>query len=109
MAIDAPVYRVLLRMQIRAGMETTFEQIWAANTGTVTDHPANRGQWLARCDTTGEYHIVSDWVDEAGFRDFENSDEHLRHRAVLHPYRLKGDFMTMTGTRWPRPDGGGST
>ena len=41
------------------------------------------------------YFIVSDWVDEDGFRAFEDSAVHLAHRAKLHPYRSSGSFTTM--------------
>ena len=37
----------------------------------------------------------SDWVDEPSFRAYEQSPEHLTHRARLHPYRVSGSMTTM--------------
>ena len=90
------VFRVMLRMQIRPGMEADFEREWLAVGDSVTGHPANLGQWLSRsAEEDGVYHIVSDWVDEARFREFEHSDGHLVHRQRLHPFRSGGSMTTM--------------
>jgi heme-degrading monooxygenase HmoA len=88
-------FRVLLRMQIKPGMEADFERVWLEIGDSVTSHPANLGQWLARGDEDGVYYIVSDWVDEPKFREFETSDRHLEHRQKLHPYRSGGSMATM--------------
>jgi heme-degrading monooxygenase HmoA len=89
-------FRVMLRMQIRAGMEQEFEQTWQQVGKVVTDHPANIGQWLAKSqEEDGVYYIVSDWVDEPTFREFEHSDGHLAHRTKLHPFRSGGSMTTM--------------
>jgi hypothetical protein len=61
----------------------------------VTRHRANLGQWLARSDEEqGVYYIASDWVDEPQFRQFEHSEAHRRHRAMLHPLRTGGSMTT---------------
>ncbi|MFD4790067.1 antibiotic biosynthesis monooxygenase family protein [Streptomyces sp. NPDC058459] len=91
-------FRVMLKMQIKPGMEAEFERVWQEVGGSVTDHPANRGQWLSRSTTENEdgiYYIVSDWVDEPQFRAFETSDTHLHHRTKLHPFRSGGSMATM--------------
>ncbi|WP_406379414.1 antibiotic biosynthesis monooxygenase family protein [Streptomyces sp. NBC_01618] len=89
-------FRVMLRMEVRAGLEKEFEQAWHEGTDAVTGHPANLGQWLSRAtDEDSTYYIVSDWLDEPRFRKFENSPEHLEHRAKLHPFRSGGSFHTM--------------
>ncbi|MFJ4279543.1 antibiotic biosynthesis monooxygenase family protein [Streptomyces massasporeus] len=91
-------FRVMLRMQIKQGMEADFERVWQEVGDSVTGHPANRGQWLAKSTTEDEegiYYIVSDWVDEPRFRQFETSDTHLRHRTKLHPFRSGGSMATM--------------
>ncbi|NEC87958.1 antibiotic biosynthesis monooxygenase [Streptomyces sp. SID12501] len=88
----------MLRMQIKPGMEADFERMWKEVGGSVTSHPANRGQWLSRSTTVDEddiYYIISDWVDEPQFRQFETSDTHLQHRTRLHPYRSGGSMATM--------------
>ncbi|AOS62912.1 antibiotic biosynthesis monooxygenase family protein [Actinoalloteichus hymeniacidonis] len=87
-------FRVMLRMQIKTGMEREFERVWLEVGDSVTSHPANLGQWLARAQD-GVYFIVSDWVDEPRFREFEHSDRHLQHRQQLHPYRSEGSITTM--------------
>ncbi|GAA3564089.1 antibiotic biosynthesis monooxygenase [Amycolatopsis ultiminotia] len=89
-------YRVMLRMEIKEGMGREFETVWVAIGDSVTSHPANLGQWLSRSeDETGVYYIVSDWVDESGFRQFEKSERHIEHRQKLHPYRSGGGMYTM--------------
>ncbi|MFE5814077.1 antibiotic biosynthesis monooxygenase family protein [Streptomyces sp. NPDC056479] len=90
------VFRVMLRMQIKSGMENEFEKVWLEVGDSVTTHPANLGQWLSRgVDEDGVYYIVSDWVNEPLFREFETSDRHLQHRQKLHPYRSGGSMTTM--------------
>jgi heme-degrading monooxygenase HmoA len=89
-------FRVMLRMQIKPGMEADFERVWLEIGDSVTGHPANLGQWLSRsAEEPGAYHIVSDWVDESQFREFEHSDGHLAHRQRLHPFRSGGSMTTM--------------
>lgn len=94
-------FRVMLRMQIHRGMEAEFEDTWRAVGDSVTEHPANLAQWLSRAyDESGVggaavYYIVSDWVDEPRFREFEHSERHVRHRERLHPYRSGGSMTTM--------------
>jgi heme-degrading monooxygenase HmoA len=96
MSDPQPVFRVMLRMQIRPGMEEEFEKTWYQIGTGVTDHEANLGQWLARSqDEDGVYYIVSDWTDEPRFREFEHSPAHLEHRKMLHPFRSGGSMMTM--------------
>ncbi len=96
MSKQQPVFRVMLRMQIRPGMEQEFEQTWFQVGKAVTDHPANLGQWLAKSqEEDSVYYIVSDWTDEPRFREFEHSEGHLAHRTKLHPYRSGGSMSTM--------------
>jgi heme-degrading monooxygenase HmoA len=91
----AGAFRVMLRMQIKPGAEADFERVWLEVGDSVTDHPANLGQWLSRSDEgEGVYYIVSDWVDETRFREFETSARHLEHRQKLHPYRSAGQMST---------------
>ncbi|MGW4132957.1 antibiotic biosynthesis monooxygenase family protein [Amycolatopsis japonica] len=89
------VFRVMLRMEIKPGLEEEFEELWVRIADAVTTHPANLDQWLSRSDEKGIYYIVSDWRDESGFRAFEKSDRHLRHRERLHPFRERGSMDTM--------------
>jgi heme-degrading monooxygenase HmoA len=92
----ASTFRVMLRMQIKPGMEADFERVWLEVGDSVTNHPANIGQWLSRsAEEDGIYYIVSDWVDEPRFREFELSDGHIEHRQKLHPYRAGGSMTTM--------------
>ena len=89
-------FRVMLRMRIRPGMGEDFEKAWFSVGDTVSGHPANRGQWLLRSgDEENIYYIMSDWVDEPRFREFEKSAEHVEHRQKLHPYRNGGSMTTM--------------
>lgn len=89
------VFRVMLEMNIRPGMEDEFERTWQQVGEAVTGHPANLGQWLMRsAEQPGIYHIISDWTDEPRFREFEHSAAHLAHRQKLHPYRSGGRMTT---------------
>jgi heme-degrading monooxygenase HmoA len=95
-AAEGTVFRVMLRMEIRPGMAPEFERTWADVGTAITGHPANLGQWLSRsAEEPGVYYVVSDWLDEARFREFEHSERHLRHRTKLHPYRSGGSMTTM--------------
>ncbi|MDQ1041650.1 heme-degrading monooxygenase HmoA [Streptomyces sp. V3I8] len=89
-------FRVMLRMEIRPGTEDAFEREWHEGTAAVTGHPANLGQWLARSTAAPcAYYIVSDWVDESGFRAFESGTAHVAHRERLHVFRAGATFDTM--------------
>ncbi|MEV5708035.1 antibiotic biosynthesis monooxygenase family protein [Actinoallomurus sp. NPDC052274] len=90
------VFRVMLRMHIHPGMEQDFEETWHKVGHAITGHPANIRQWLSRSlDEDGVYYVVSDWIDEPSFREFEHSDGHLEHRTKLHPFRSSGTMTTM--------------
>ncbi|WP_433336452.1 antibiotic biosynthesis monooxygenase family protein [Spirillospora sp. CA-294931] len=93
---DTTAFRVTLRMNIHPGMEREFEETWYRVGKAIVDHPANLGHWLSRDnDDASVYYVVSDWVDERRFREFESSDDHLEHRSKLHPYRSSGTMSTM--------------
>ncbi len=90
------VFRVMLRMEIKPGMEADFERVWLEVGDSVTSHPANLGQWLFRSvEEPGCYYIFSDWVDEPKFREFEKSERHVVHRQKLHPFRSGGSMAIM--------------
>jgi len=73
-----------------------FERAWLDADGDLAAEPASLHRTLLRSSTeSGVYFIVSDWVDEDGFRAFEDSAVHLAHRAKLHPYRSSGSFTAM--------------
>jgi heme-degrading monooxygenase HmoA len=89
-------FRIMLRMLIKPGMEEDFARVWSEVGDSVTSHPANLGQWLCRGEEeAGVYYIISDWVDELRFREFETSAGHLEHRQKLHPFRSGGSMVTM--------------
>jgi heme-degrading monooxygenase HmoA len=89
-------FRVMLRFDIIPGMEDGFEKTWLSIGSVITDHPANRGQWLLHStELASTYYVISDWVDEPRFREFEHSAEHVEHRRKLHPYRHGGAMFLM--------------
>jgi heme oxygenase (mycobilin-producing) len=91
------VFRVMLRLSIIPGMEPDFERTWLSVGSVITDQRANLGQWLLKSnDEPGVYYIMSDWVNEPLFREFERSDGHLGHRTKLHPFRNGGSMATMS-------------
>lgn len=94
------VFRVMLRLEIVAGRETEFENAWLGVGDVITGQPTNLGQWLLK--STGEpgvYYIMSDWLNEPTFREFEHSTEHIEHRKKLHPFRAGGSMTTMQVVR----------
>ncbi|OEV13697.1 antibiotic biosynthesis monooxygenase family protein [Streptomyces nanshensis] len=96
MANAQGTFRILLRMNIKQGVEREFEETWAKVGEVITRQPANLGQWLSKsAEEPGVYYIVSDWVDEPSFREFERSAEHVEHRTKLHPFRDGGTMVTM--------------
>jgi heme oxygenase (mycobilin-producing) len=89
-------YRVVLRMQVLPGLQEQFEEAWSDGARAIAQERANLGQWLSRSDDEENvYYIVSDWVDEPSFREYERSERHRLHRARLHPYRSSGSMTTM--------------
>jgi heme-degrading monooxygenase HmoA len=89
-------FRVLLTVQVEPGRQADFEREWLAGSGVIAGHPANRGHWLGHSDQDPNvFYVISDWSDEASFREFENSPAHLAHRQRLHPYRAGGSMATM--------------
>ena len=94
MAHDSAVFRILLRTQIEPTKTDEFEKVWTEVAVVIGRQPANLGQWLMRSASEPcVYYILTDWADEAQFRAFERSEEHVGHRARLKPYR-SGDSMT---------------
>lgn len=95
---DGPV-RVILRMEIVPGREEEFEAVWLEIGRLIAARPANRGQMLVRAvEEEGGgpvYYVLTDWADEAAFREFELSAEHVEHRRRLRPLRAGGE-MTVT-------------
>jgi heme-degrading monooxygenase HmoA len=84
-------------MRIHPGLEREFEETWLRIGDRITGHPANLGQWLVRSEEEANtYYIVSDWVDEERFREFEQTPGHLEHRKMLHPLRATGSMVTGT-------------
>ena len=70
---------------------------WLKEVGdSVARNPKNLGQWLSRSLTEeGIYYLISDWVDEPSFREFEKSDAHRVHREQLNPYRSGKSMVPM--------------
>ncbi|WP_030340072.1 antibiotic biosynthesis monooxygenase family protein [Streptomyces sp. NRRL S-1022] len=96
MAHPEKPFRVLLRVETRPGMAADFERTWREVGTAVTSDPANLGQWLMRStEEEHVYYIISDWTDEPGFRAFEHSEQHVKHRERLHPFRSGGSMATM--------------
>src|SRR5207248_9914012 len=79
----------------RAASGDEFERAWLDADEDRAAEPASLHRTLRSSTESGVYFIVSDWVDEDGFRAFEDSAVHLAHRAKLHPYRSSGSFTTM--------------
>lgn len=95
------VFRVLLRMQAVADREGDFESAWLEVGARVADQPGNLGQWLMRShDEPGVFYVMSDWVDEAHFRDFEHGDVNAGNRRRLQAVRASVSMTTMRVVRF---------
>lgn len=89
-------FRLLLRMRVQAGSEGKFEEVWRSVGDAFARHPACLGQCLSRdAEDQGVYYVVSDWVDEPRFREFQGSTQHREHQARLAPYRFDASMTTM--------------
>lgn len=94
--MSANPFRVFLTVQVKPGREADFEAAWHEGSKAVTSQSANLSHLLARSTKDDNvYYVVSDWTDEATFRSFESSDEHIKHRERLHPFRDGGAMATM--------------
>lgn len=95
------VFRVLLRMQAVAGRESDFESTWLGVGAVVASQPGNLGQWLMRSqDEPDVFYIMSDWADEAHFRDFEHGEVNAGNRRRLQPVRTSVSMTTMRVVRF---------
>lgn len=99
-------FRVMLRMEVKPGLERAFEDAWVSGAAAIDAEAANLGQWLSKsADEEAVYFIVSDWTDEASFRAYEQTDRHSEHRTRLHPFRVRGSMsVSHVLHQLPRPD-----
>jgi heme-degrading monooxygenase HmoA len=97
MSALTPEWRIMLTLDIYPEQTTEFEKVWSDVGASVAANPANLGQWLLRdADQPHLYYVVSDWTSKEEFTRFEQSERHLHHRQLLHPYRRTGSMTAMT-------------
>jgi heme-degrading monooxygenase HmoA len=90
------VFRAVLQMQIHPGLEVEFERVWLELDRHLAGDPGSLQRSLLRSATEdGVYFLVSDWVNEAAFRAFENGPVHLALGTRLHPYRAAASSSAM--------------
>ncbi|MGW4200408.1 putative quinol monooxygenase [Streptomyces sp. NPDC004726] len=91
-----PGLRVLLRIEITAGREAEFEELWRDHARTVRAFPDNHGQQLLRqAGEPGHYTVLTDWTDEPSFRAFEQSPEQQAYLRRLWPMRSSGEMRLL--------------
>jgi heme-degrading monooxygenase HmoA len=91
------LFRVVLRFEVREGMEQDFESTWREIGESIAAQSPILNQWLLRgVDEPRTYWIMSDWADEPTFRAFELGAPHVEHRKRLAPYRASVSMTTMT-------------
>jgi heme oxygenase (mycobilin-producing) len=89
------MFRVILRFAVKEGMEADFERAWEDMAVRVSARTANLEQWLLRGDEAEPvYYVVTDWRDEAAFRQFEHSAEHVDNRRMLDRFRVSAAMTT---------------
>lgn len=90
--------RVLLSIEIHAGQQDEFEQLWWEHARTVANDSANLGQSLSvQTDSAANYVVITDWADEPAFRAFERSNAQQEYLKRLWPLRAGGS-MTLLRT-----------
>lgn len=95
------VFRVLLRMEAVAGRDRDFVSTWLEVGALVAGQPGNLGQWLMQGhEESGVFYVMSDWVDEAHFRDFEHGDVNTGNRRRLEAVRTYVSMTTMRVIRF---------
>ncbi|MER5256811.1 MULTISPECIES: antibiotic biosynthesis monooxygenase [unclassified Streptomyces] len=93
---EPETFRAVLHMEITPGTGQEFEETWRDIARTISEQPANLGQWLLReSGSEGSYYVMTDWADEASFREFELSAPHVENRKRLGRYRRAGSMATM--------------
>jgi heme-degrading monooxygenase HmoA len=89
--------RILLQIDVQAGREREFEQLWCEHSSWIRELPDNHGQWLLRrTDNASGYVILSDWTDEDAFRAFERSEPQQEYLKRLGPIRAGGVMALLT-------------
>lgn len=90
-------FRIMLEMDIFPELAAEFEEVWSDVGVSVAADPGNLGQWLMHdAKQPHLYYVVSDWTSQEEFTRFEQSQRHLHHRQLLHPYRRAGSMKAMT-------------
>ncbi len=92
---DKPV-RAILRMRVREGCETEFENAWRQAAAAISRVPGNLRQELSR-DTAQarDYTITSEWTDRGALDLFGRSAARDRLTAALRDLRESADRSTL--------------
>ncbi|MFB7719008.1 TcmI family type II polyketide cyclase [Nocardia sp. NPDC056100] len=86
-ATAAPAgFRKILRFDVARDQRAGFERAWDAMGAAARAHPANLDQCLAYDAEIGCYLLITDWVDEEGYLDFQRSDAHRNAGPELKQY-----------------------
>lgn len=97
--------RVLLRMEVEPGREEEFENVWFDHATAIGARPENLGQCLLTSASEGStYYVITDWVDEPSFREFERSESQQEYLKQVVPMRVRGSMTLLM----PRYQLGGS-
>lgn len=100
----AHVFRAVVRMRIRPGCATSFQEAIDRVAARVGANPTNLGQTVFR-DVADDrtYYVVSDWTDRESFWAHESSPEHRAEIRHLGPLREESSMSTMELLRdWRR-------
>jgi heme-degrading monooxygenase HmoA len=79
--------RATLRMRVRPGMESAFEDAWCRVAAEAGRAPGNLRQTLLRDAEPRTYVVTSDWDSAAAFHTFERSPEQDALTAPLRALR----------------------
>jgi heme oxygenase (mycobilin-producing) len=92
----AQVFRAVVRMRIRPGCATSFQEAIDRVAARVGANPTNLGQAVFR-DAADDrtYYVVSDWIDQESFWAHERSPEHRSEIRHLGSLREESSMSTM--------------
>ncbi|WP_226367038.1 antibiotic biosynthesis monooxygenase [Pseudonocardia sp. ICBG162] len=90
-------FRAVIELEMTGTDAVRFVAEWPRMAEEVAEAPGCLEQWLFGPDRDGVV-IMSDWVDEDAFHDFEAGPVHAAHRTRIASVRTGGRFRGLRTT-----------